>query len=270
MKLSTTLFGTCIIALSLGSCVSSKKYKKAVADNANCESRYATLTQENDLLKNSYGELRKEKEQLQASSSAALQQKQRELSDKEQALMEREKRNQELTAMLNAQRKAMNDLKQQVMGALKGFNSDELTVKVGEDGKLYVSLSDKLLFASGSDKVNDRGKEALTKLAGVMASNDLDIMVEGHTDNVPISTSNFKDNWDLSVRRATNVTRMMIENGLPATRVTAGGRGEFHPVASNDTDAGKQQNRRTEIVLAPKLNKLWELTGQETTLDEKK
>jgi len=100
-------------------------------------------------------------------------------------------------------------------------------------------------------------------LAAVLANSDLEIMVEGHTDPVPISTERNKDNWDLSAHRATSVTRIMTENGIPAERIIASGRGQFHPLASNETTTGRQLNRRTEIVLAPKLDKLWKLTEQE-------
>jgi chemotaxis protein MotB len=111
--------------------------------------------------------------------------------------------------------------------------------------------------------VNKRGKEAIGMLAAVLRNSDLEVMVEGHTDPVPINTSRNPDNWDLSVHRATSVTRIFTENGIPAQRIIASGRGPFHPVAENETSEGRQMNRRTEIVLAPKLDKLWKLTEQE-------
>ena len=100
-------------------------------------------------------------------------------------------------------------------------------------------------------------------LAAVLKNSDLEIMVEGHTDDVPINTSRNKDNWDLSAHRATSATRIMIDNGVAPQRLLATGRSEYHPLAENSTSEGRQTNRRTEIVLAPKLDKLWKLTEQD-------
>jgi len=144
--------------------------------------------------------------------------------------------------------------------ALLGFNPDELSVEV-KNGKVYVSMSDKLLFKSGSAAVEDKGKEALKLLAGVLDKNpDIDILVEGHTDNVPIKTAVYKDNWDLSVARATSIVRILTtDHKIAPTRVTASGRGEFFPKATNDTPEGRAKNRRTEIILSPKLDELLRL-----------
>jgi len=126
------------------------------------------------------------------------------------------------------------------------------------DGKVYVSLSEKLLFPSGSAAVEPKGKEAITKLAAVMSSNaDIDMMVEGHTDNVPIKRGRFDDNWDLSTARATSIVRILLGAGMDPERVTAAGRSEFVPIAPNDTPEGKQRNRRTEIILIPQLDELY-------------
>lgn len=221
----------------------------------NCKQDYSTLSAQNDELKNNI-------QNLQATTSAELQQKQQQLSEKEKALQEREQKLEELKNAMNMQRDAVYNLKQQVCSALKCFSPDELTVDMRE-GKLYVSLSDKLLFPSGSEEVNKRGQEAIEMLSAVLAHSDLEIMVEGHTDPVPISNGRNKDNWDLSVHRATSVSRIMIAQGIKPERIIPCGRGQFKPVASNETAEGKQQNRRTEIVLAPKLDKLWKLTQDE-------
>ncbi len=233
------------------SCVSSRKYKEAVSARDDYYSRYAALNE-------SYNKLQDEKKSLEASASG----KQKQLSEKEAALKAEEEKMREMKSLVDAQRNAIRNLKQQVCNALKCFTPDELTVDV-RDGKLYVSMSDKLLFPSGSDIVNSRGKEAISMLAAVLANSDLEIMVEGHTDNVPIHNSHNKDNWDLSVHRATSVSRILIDNGISSQRIIPGGRGEFHPVASNESTEGRQLNRRTEIVLAPKLDKLWKLTEAE-------
>src|SRR5262249_44910859 len=142
-----------------------------------------------------------------ANSSMELKDKQTALNEKEQTLNEEQQKLQDMKALIDAQRNAIRNLKQEVCSALKCFTPDELTIEV-RDGKLYVSMSDKLLFPSGSDVVNARGKEAISMLAAVLNHSDLEIMVEGHTDAVPIHNSLNRDNWDLSVRRATSVTRI--------------------------------------------------------------
>ena len=144
--------------------------------------------------------------------------------------------------------------------ALLGFDSDELSVEIHE-GKVYVSMSDNLLFRSGSATVESKGKEALKLLADVLDKNrDIDILVEGHTDNVPKKTAVYKDNWDLSVARATSIVRILTDDyKISPLRMTASGRGEFSPRASNDTAEGRSKNRRTEIILSPKLEEILRL-----------
>ncbi|MFL5752987.1 MAG: OmpA family protein [Bacteroidia bacterium] len=252
MKIIKIITASCLVFSLFSSCVSKKKYNDMAK---NCKGEYSILSAQNEELKSNI-------QGLKASSSAELQEKQQQLSEKEKALKEREKKLEELKNAMSLQRDAVYNLKQQVCSALKCFSPDELTVDMRE-GKLYVSLSDKLLFPSGSEDVNSRGKEALEMLSAVLSQSDLEIMVEGHTDPVPISTSRNRDNWDLSVHRATNVTRIMIGQGIKPERIIPCGRGQFKPIASNETVEGKQQNRRTEIVLAPKLDKLWKLTQEE-------
>ena len=152
----------------------------------------------------------------------------------------------------------MNALNSVVKNALNGFASDELTVEQ-RNGKVYVSMSDKLLFKSGSASVEDKGRQALKKLADVLVRNpDIGIQVEGHTDSLAISTSRYHDNWDLSVDRAVNITRILTNDYHVNPRsVTASGRAEYQPKASNATAAGRAQNRRTEIILVPKLDQLF-------------
>jgi len=170
----------------------------------------------------------------------------------------REQRVLELERILAEKEAAVQGLKQKVTDALLNFDSDELTVEI-KNGKVYVSLSEKLLFKSGSVKVDAAGESALKQLATALAGNkDLNILVEGHTDNVPISrTSQYmNDNWDLSVMRATSIVRILNENGLDPAIITAAGKGEFQPVATNDTAENKALNRRTEIILTPKVDEL--------------
>jgi len=180
------------------------------------------------------------------------------LREAENELEERNQRLIELQNILARKDQAVKDLKNKVMDALVGFNNKGLTVHE-KNGKVYVSLDEKLLFQSGQWKVDPRGQQAIRQLAEVLAENpDINIMVEGHTDNVPMSGSGaVKDNWDLSVMRATAVTNILTQNGLiDPSRVIAAGRGEFVPISSNETSEGRQMNRRTEIILTPKIDEL--------------
>lgn len=185
------------------------------------------------------------------------------LQEKMALLDEREKTINDLQNMINAQNERVQALLSSVQDALMGFNSDELSVTL-KDGKVYVAMSDKLLFESGSARVDKRGKEALAKLAEVLnKQNDIDVFIEGHTDNKPINTAQFKDNWDLSVIRATSVVRILTKDyGVNPLQIQPSGRGEYMPVADNNTTDGRARNRRTEIVMAPKLDKLFQMLNQ--------
>lgn len=199
-------------------------------------------------------------ENINESQSAQLNKQSEELSQKDQDIRDKERMLREMQAIIARQDELTKKLNQTLRDALVGFSSDELTMEI-RDGKVYVSMSDKLLFKSGSTAVEPKGVEALKVLADVLNKNpDIQILVEGHTDNVPIKTAVFKDNWDLSVARATAITRMLNEKyAVAPTRMTASGRGEYYPKASNDTAEGKAKNRRTEIILSPKLDEIMNL-----------
>lgn len=190
----------------------------------------------------------------------ALKQKTKELEEKERLLAEREKALNELRNVIARQDSITKRLNNVLRDALLGFKSDELSVEV-KNGKVYVSMSDKLLFKSGSAAVEAKGKEAIKMLAGVLEKNlDIDILIEGHTDNVPIKTAVYQDNWDLSVARATSIVRILTgEYKIGPTRLTASGKGEFSPRATNETPEGRALNRRTEIILSPKLDEIMQL-----------
>ena len=181
------------------------------------------------------------------------------LNQKKNELNERERTINELQQMINAQNEKVRKLLSSVKDALLGFSSDELTVRE-KDGKVYVAMSDKLLFQS-SARLDKRGEEALGKLAEVLnKQTDIDVFIEGHTDNKPINTVQFKDNWDLSVIRATSVVRILIKNyNVNPLQIQPSGRGEYMPVDDNETAEGRSKNRRTEIIMAPKLDKLFQM-----------
>ena len=182
------------------------------------------------------------------------------LAQKIKELQEREQTIAQLQGMIDEQQRKVKELLASVKDALLGFSAEDLTV-TEKDGKVYVSLSDKLLFESGSATVNEMGKTALGKLAGVLnRQTDIDVFIEGHTDSVPIRTAVFKDNWDLSVIRATSVVRILTETyAVNPLQIQPCGRGEFKPVDTNKSTEGRARNRRTEIIIAPKLDKLYEL-----------
>lgn len=195
--------------------------------------------------------------------SQELEAKTRELENKEKLLAERELALNELRNVIARQDSITKRLNDVLRDALLGFKSDELSVEV-KNGKVYVSMSDKLLFKSGSAAVETKGKEAIKVLAGVLEKNpDIDILIEGHTDNVPIKTAVYQDNWDLSVARATSIVRILtVDYKILPTRLTASGKGEYSPRATNETPEGRALNRRTEIILSPKLDEIMQLLKQ--------
>lgn len=142
----------------------------------------------------------------------------------------------------------------------------EVDVKVLK-GVVYISLADNMLFKSGSYEVNERAMETLSKIAKIIKDySDYDVLVEGNTDNVPISKTNIRNNWDLSALRASSVVQVLQNKfGINPARLTAGGRGEFNPISDNDTELGKQRNRRTEIIITPKLDQFMDLIDQHPT-----
>jgi len=233
----------------------------------------------NEDLNKLYDELVDQNKKLLSSSSrekqkllSELEDKKRELLEIEQALNEqkveldaREKKVQELQALVDKKDAAINDLKKRIEDALLNFDKEELTVEI-RDGKLYVTMAEKLLFKSASAVVDVKGRDALTKLGEVLGKQtDIDILIEGHTDDDPIKTNCVKDNWDLSVLRATAIVRILQENtNIVPKRFIASGRGEFIPVASNETKEGKAKNRRTEIILAPRLDDIFKILESDT------
>jgi chemotaxis protein MotB len=241
----------------------SKKETENIELNKNLENKStqnAKLESDIQDLQSRYNQLINESISQSDLLNAALKQKSEELKKQERLLADRELAMREMQAIVARQDSITKRLNDVVRNALLGFNSDELTVEI-KNGKVYVSLSNKLLFRSGSATVETKGLEALKVLAEVLLKNqDIDVSVEGHTDNVPIQTTQFRDNWDLSVIRATSIVRALTAiHGVSPLRVTASGKGEFMPRASNDTAEGKALNRRTEIILSPKLDELMKI-----------
>jgi len=183
------------------------------------------------------------------------------LDIRQKELEEKEARLNELQNILAQKDAEVKALKNKVADALKGFENKGLTV-YEKNGKVYVSLEEKLLFASGSWDIDNKGKEALAELGKVLANDhDINVVIEGHTDNVIFRGSgNVKDNWDLSVMRATAVVKELLKNkDVNPQRITASGRSEYIPIDVDDTKEARAKNRRTEIILTPKLDELFKI-----------
>ena len=180
-----------------------------------------------------------------------------EMSALETSLKEREEKVKELEQLLKQKDENVARLKEALTNALVGYKESGLTV-TSKDGKVYVSVDETLLFQSGRTDVNPNGKKALLKICETLKNNaDFDIMIEGHTDDVPIKTARFEDNWDLSVLRATSITRIMVnEGGVPPLKIIPSGRGEFFPVDPAKTKEARAKNRRIEIILAPSMKEI--------------
>ncbi len=249
---------------------------RALEDYRTISSRYNDLQNaQEELIRGNVKETQKLLSELQAaqanlkSKEDMLRQLEASLDTKKASLdeltWELEKRNArlvELEKILDAQKRIAQDLKNKVSEALLGFENNGLTV-TQKNGKVYVSLDEELLFRSGSWEIDGNGRNALRKLAAVLERNPgIQITIEGHTDNVPYnpSGSQLRDNWDLSVKRATTVVRVLLDGtGIDPKRLTAAGHGEYLPVDGRNTPDARQKNRRTEVVLTPDLTGLYNL-----------
>lgn len=234
---------------------------KLTADHDALRQQYASLDADRAKLARDLDQLRDMLDKGNAEASRMLLELQRNQSD----LEERSQRVEELEAMLKAREEAIASIRRQVSDALLGFEGKGLTIST-RDGKVYVSMEDKLLFRSGSYEIGREGEKAVRDLAKVLAANpDINVMVEGHTDDVRYTPNAYlKDNLDLSAKRATTVVRLLLENkDIAPERIVAAGRGESLPIAEGKTAEARAKNRRTEIILTPKYDELMKL--METT-----
>lgn len=219
--------------------------------------QYASLDADRAKLARDLDQLRDMLDKGNAEASRMLQELQRNQAD----LEERSQRVEELESLLKAREEAIAAIRRQVSDALLGFEGKGLTIST-RDGKVYVSMEDKLLFRSGSYEIGRDGEKAVRDLAKVLAANpDINVMVEGHTDDVRYTPNAYlKDNLDLSAKRATTVVRLLLENKeIAPERIVAAGRGESLPVAEGKTAEARAKNRRTEIILTPKYDELMKL-----------
>ncbi|TXE13224.1 OmpA family protein [Seonamhaeicola algicola] len=250
-------------------------YDEAVAERDKLQADYTATKANYDALKASYDALEKNSSAAIAKNSQKNRELLAELEAKEQALAaenarleklkkeleDRSNRVAELEKVIADKDAAMGALKDAISRALTDFEGKGLTVEQ-RDGKVYVSMENKLLFSSGSWAVGSEGRRAVQQLGSVLAENpDIAVLIEGHTDNVPYGgNSVLTNNWDLSTKRATSIVNILRENAkINPENLTAAGRGEYAPVATNDTAEGKAKNRRIEVILTPKLDELSKL-----------
>lgn len=269
ISLCTIVVGS---ALVIGSCVPKRQLLSAQdtisrlqSDSSQLASRVNSLEQNVSQLASNKSELQKQLEATRNEATSRLQDASSRLNMSQQQIAEQQQRLEQLQALIDQQRKNTQELRTKINNALTGFTSNELTVST-KNGKVYVSLQENLLFPSGSAVVNPKGTQALSKLADVLnANSDINVEIEGHTDSIPIR-GKFVDNWALSVARSTAIVRILTDTyKVDPTRVTASGRSRWEPVESNATAEGRAKNRRTEIILEPKLDQLMQLIQSDTT-----
>ncbi len=251
------------------------EYQKLKAERDDFEGKYNAAQANYNNIKDSYDALEKNSSAAIAANSkknrellSKLEEKERTLAqersrlDKLQSDLEaRSKRVNELEGLIAAKDAKMQALKSAISKALRNFEGKGLTVEE-RNGKVYISMENKLLFESGSWAVGTQGKKAVKQLGSVLAQNtDIAVLIEGHTDDDPYTgNAQLSGNWDLSTKRATAIVNILLENKqIDAQNLTAAGRGEFAPVASNETNEGKSKNRRIEVILTPKLDEISKL-----------
>lgn len=278
-----------LIATAFTSCVSMKKFNSMKADAMRLEGELSLagnqieeLKRRNDKLgaeknqliqdttrlcndyaysRQKYSELEERYRQLLNDGSAEAARMLRELESNQLTVQEQMRRVAELEAMLKSREEAIDAIRRKVTDALVGFNGKGLSISV-RNGNVYVSMDDKLLFQSGSFQIDPNGARAVKDLGAVLGQNrDINVMVEGHTDDVPYRPNgNLQDNLDLSAKRATTVVRLLLENKqIEPGRIISAGRGESLPVDAAKTPEARAKNRRTEIILTPKLDELMQL-----------
>jgi chemotaxis protein MotB len=245
------------------------KYDALQKDNEEILKKYERLLEQNRTVLNSastekeelYSQLIKQnkvleqKENKQKELDLELKRKAGELDNAAKELDAKVKKINDLQSIIDLQNRKSQELQSNLSAALKGFSDTDLSVRES-NGKVYVSLSQNLLFASGSDKIDPKGQNAVKQLAAILAQNqDIDILVEGHTDN----TGTPELNWDLSTNRSLAIVKILTANKIDGKRITAAGRGMYSPIQANDTPLNRSLNRRTEIILAPKLDELYKL-----------
>ena len=265
MKIKFILLAlTCGLALHSCKVMSPKAYKALVDSRDSLQNRTGNLETELARLQGDTARLHREMADLQRNYNAlnsSYNNNSTKLTQLSGDLQKREARLREVEDILRKRDEATNALRDKLQQALLGFQQSGLSVDI-RNGKVYVSLTDKLLFPSGSIVIDEKGKQALKQLAVVLNKEaDINLSIEGHTDNQRVvNLGQIKDNWDLSVLRATSVSRYLTDvEKIAPQRITATGKGEFQPIDPSSTPEARAKNRRIEIVLTPKLDELYNL-----------
>lgn len=247
------------VPLLMTSCVAKRKFVAAQNTISSLQKDSARLEQKIASLQADIAALNQKMDASNQAAAGTIASQKNALQKSEQELADRQRKLESLQSLLEQQKKNADALRQKMADALVKFNSNELSVSV-KNGKVYVSLQENLLFPSGSATVNAKGKEALGKLAEVLNANeDITVNIEGHTDSIPIRTR-FEDNWALSTARASSIVRILTKDyQVDPVRVVASGHSLYDPVDTNTTPEGRARNRRTEIILSPKLDELYKL-----------
>ncbi len=266
-----------ILAGALTGCVSKKKYNELAAlhqqmsqDYTTIQANYAQEQTKSKTVQALLDEARRNNADLKSQYSALQSSLDKSISQNTQGNVNISKLVDEINASNKyikqlVQAKSKSDslnlaLSTNLTRSLSGSESDEVNVRVIK-GVVYISLADNMLFKSGSYEVNSRAMQTLSKIAKIIKDyKDYDVLVEGNTDPVPIKRANIRNNWDLSALRASSVVQVLQNDfGVDPSRLTAGGRGEYNPIADNDSELGRQRNRRTEIIITPKLDQFLDL-----------
>jgi chemotaxis protein MotB len=269
MKKNALLY-IALTALVFPACVSSRKFVNARIhiselrqDSMDLARRLSACQDTAAALHGNVSDLNDQLSKLIAAAKSEISSQKNALNTSKQTIAEQEQKLAALQSILQKQREVTERLRKTISDALMKFKSDELSV-FEKNGKVYVSMQEKLLFKSGSAVVDPKGKEALSTVAQVLNANpNIRIEVEGHTDSIPIR-GKFQDNWALSLARAASVTRILTRDyGVDPTRVTASGHSKYDPVETNSTEEGRAHNRRTDIILAPNLDELYQLINEQ-------
>ena len=273
MKKNVFMFSLAVVSLMMTSCVSKKELVACQEENKALQANYVDVKEQLAAANARATSLEQQMKQ-QARSTAALQRSlDKSLTNANQNNVSIDK----LVDQINESNKYIRhlvDVKSK-SDSLNMVLTNNLTRSLSKEelkevdvqvlkGVVYVSLNDNMLYKSGSYEISDRAGETLAKIAKIITDyKDYSVLIEGNTDNVPISRENIRNNWDLSCLRASSVEQaLQTKYGVDPKRLTAGGRGEFNPLTSNATDAGKSRNRRTQIIITPKLDEFMELLGQ--------
>ncbi len=280
MKIKTLLFGAAMIAIASTSCTTNKKYAELQGkydslqtdynstreDLINCNADTRNLQQQLETARQNNAELKKGMAELKAVLDKSMDANAQGSVNIAKLVDEINASNKYIKQLVDAKSKSDSlniALTNKLTRSLSTDELKEVDVKVLK-GVVYISLADNMLFKTGSYEINSRAMETLSKIAKIIKDyKDYDVLVEGNTDNVPISRPNIRNNWDLYDLRASSVVQVLQNDfGIDPQRMTAAGRGEYNPIASNDTELGRQRNRRTEIIITPKLDQFLDLIDQ--------